>query len=97
MSLLLDLSDDRRGTKTYLPPDDRDVTAGRVVAGPLEWDGRPSCVLHGAMNCIAPPAPDEGRMFRCSTCRVGALWYPTNSKASKIAFRKAWDERVSDD
>jgi hypothetical protein len=94
MSLLLDLSDERRAGKPGLPADDRDVTNGLVVRGPVEWDGRPNCVRHGAMNAIAPPAEDEHRIYRCYSCGVGAQWYPTNSKEAKIRFRKTWDETV---
>lgn len=64
---LIDLSDERRPNKPWLPADDRDVTAGRVVTGPL---GKPACHRHGAMNRV-----DMHRsLWRCSEmyCGVGA-------------------------
>lgn len=96
MSLLLNLPDDRRAAKPWLPDSDRDVTEGRVVRGSREWDGRPDCVQHGAMQAVAPPEDDEARIYRCMNerCGVGAIWYPTNSRRAKIEFRIAWDKKV---
>jgi hypothetical protein len=94
MSLLLDLSDDRRAAKTWLPASDKDVTEGRVVKGSIVDDGRPLCATHGAMNCIAL-VDDGSRLFRCSECAVGAQWYPTNSREAKSRFRQEWDARVT--
>ena len=90
MSLLLDLSDDRRDNKPWLPDSDQDVTEGRVIKGSLATDGKPVCILHGAMNCVSPS------VWRCSEfrCGVGAQWFATNSPEAKRAFSKAWDERV---
>jgi hypothetical protein len=64
---MVDLSDDRRANKPWLPADDRDVTGGLVSAD--SW-GLPSCTWHGAMNRIS----SEGRLYRCSEsqCGVGA-------------------------
>lgn len=93
MSLLLDLSDERRFAKTWLPSDDRDVTNGLVVKSSLLWDGRPDCIRHGAMHLISPPGDDQSRIYRCSECGVGAIWYPTGSPASKRAFSRAWDSK----
>jgi hypothetical protein len=62
--MLIDLQDDRRAAKTWLPDDDRDVTNGLVEADP---EGRPRCVRHGAMNRV-----DEYRqIYRCSEFRCG--------------------------
>lgn len=62
--MLIDLSDDRRGAKPWLPDDDRDVTAGRVVE---DDDGKPACKLHGAMNRVDPIR----RIYRCQEFRCG--------------------------
>lgn len=95
MSLLLDLEDERRSAKPWLPESDKDVTEGRVVRGSREHDGKPECVDHGAMHSIAPSADDQHRLYRCSTCGVGAVWYPTNSPTAKRTFSKEWDRRVT--
>lgn len=94
MSLLLDLPDERRKAKTWLPESDKDVTEHRVIKGDTCWDGKPECVLHGSMNCIAPKGQDESRLFRCSQCGVGAIWYPTNSQVARKRFREEWDAAV---
>ena len=67
MSKIVDLSDDRRSNKPWLPEDDRDVT-GRLVTED-SW-GKPRCKLHGAMNRV-----DRYKLiYRCSEqrCGVGA-------------------------
>jgi len=65
--VIVDLSDDRRANKPWLPEDDRDVTNDLVVKGS---DGKPSCVLHGAMSRVDRFAG----YYRCSEqrCGVGA-------------------------
>lgn len=64
MSALIDVSDERRGNKPWLPPDDKDVTAGRVT---LDAHGKPACARHGAMNRV-----DKYRaIYRCSEYRCG--------------------------
>lgn len=67
---VVDLSDERRALKPWLPADDRDVTTGLVVP---TLDG-PRCVLHGAMNRVHPME----RFYRCSEqrCGVGAQIVP---------------------
>jgi hypothetical protein len=61
---VIDLSDDRRSNKPWLPADDRDVTSGLVVTD--DW-GKPSCSRHGAMNRV-----DAHRgVYRCSEFRCG--------------------------
>ena len=93
--MLRDLSDERRAAKPWLPTSDLDVTEGRVIPGPIDSDRRPMCEVHGAMNCIAPPSTqDMSRIYRCSECGVGALWWPTNSPTAKRAFTSNWDARV---
>ena len=93
MSYLDDLPDDRRAGKAGLPADDRDVTNGLVVKDPdPQWDGRPWCVRHGAMNRVDPVE----QLYRCQMCGVGARWWPTNSQEAKIRFRKEWDARVDE-
>jgi hypothetical protein len=69
--MLRDLQDARRAAKTWLPPDDRDVTNGLVVPGP---EGKPRCVRHGAMNRVDP----YRSIWRCSEfrCGVGAELVP---------------------
>lgn len=64
---VVDLSDDRRTKKDWLPADDRDVTNGLVVTD--KW-GKPACVRHGAMNRVHP----YELIYRCSEmkCGVGA-------------------------
>lgn len=91
MSYLLDITDDRRNSKPWLPTDDRDVTNGLVVKDSIQWDGKPKCVLHGAMHRIDP----NETIYRCSQCGVGCKYLPTNSQEAKIRFRKEWDSRVS--
>jgi hypothetical protein len=71
MPTLLDLADERRSAKPWLPEDDRDVTNGHVVLGE---DGKPSCRLHGAMNRV-----DQYELiYRCMNghCGVGARLEP---------------------
>jgi hypothetical protein len=61
---VIDLSDDRRDNKPWLPVDDRDVTNGLVFA---DDQGRPRCRDHGAMNRV-----DQIRkLYRCSEFRCG--------------------------
>lgn len=62
---MLDIGDDRRSAKAWLPADDRDVTSGLVVK---DDTGKPACVTHGAMNRVDP----HRRMYRCQQCGVGA-------------------------
>lgn len=66
---LFDLPDDRRAGKAGLPSDDRDVTGGRVVPDE-DWEGKPSCVQHGAMNRVDAVE----YLYRCQMCGVGARW-----------------------
>jgi hypothetical protein len=68
---LIDLSDDRRDKKPWLPADDRDVTNGLVIA---DAGGKPSCARHGAMNRVDAHA----QTWRCSEfrCGVGAALLP---------------------
>lgn len=67
MGQLLDLSDERRAAKTWLPASDRDVTEGRVIL--REWEGRqyPACVKHGAMHRLT----SQAALWRCGECGVG--------------------------
>lgn len=90
MSYLEDITDARRTNKPWLPLDDKDVSNGLVIQDSIEWDGRPVCAQHGAMNRI----DFKEYLYRCSQCGVGARWFPTNSKEAKIRFRKEWDRRV---
>lgn len=67
MNRLVDLSDERRYAKPWLPEDDRDVTNGHVI---LDRHGKPACKLHGAMNRV-----DRYELiYRCMNekCGVGA-------------------------
>jgi hypothetical protein len=67
MSRLVDLSDERRSAKSWLPEDDRDVTNGHVI---LDQHSKPACKLHGAMNRV-----DQYELiYRCMNekCGVGA-------------------------
>jgi hypothetical protein len=68
---IVDLSDERRSKKPWLPADDRDVTNGLVVEDEY---GKPACVRHGAMNRVDP----FRRIYRCSEmyCGVGAEIIP---------------------
>lgn len=95
MSLLRDLADDRRMAKPWLPAEATDASNGLVVPDSIEWDGRPMCVLHGAMAQVAPAEDDEARIHRCQEqrCGVGAIWYPTNSRVSKRTVSEAWDAK----
>lgn len=65
--MVVDLQDDRRDKKPWLPADDRDVTNGLVITG---TDGKPECRRHGAMNRVDPIR----RIYRCQEmyCGVGA-------------------------
>lgn len=67
--MLLDLSDDRRSAKPWLPLDSLDVTNGLVVEN---WkffgNGRPRCIKHGAMSRI----DQYEKIYRCQECGVGA-------------------------
>jgi hypothetical protein len=64
---LLDLSDDRRDKKPWLPEDDWDVSNGLVV---LDSWSKPACALHGAMNRVSAE-PGPVRIYRCSEMRCG--------------------------
>ena len=61
---LIDLSDERRDKKPWLPEDDRDVTSGLVT---MDLDGKPRCWRHGAMNRVDPVRS----LWRCSEFRCG--------------------------
>jgi hypothetical protein len=65
--MINDLGDARRARKTWLPPDDRDVTNGLVYE---DQHGKPACRDHGAMNRV----DSVNRFYRCSEqrCGVGA-------------------------
>jgi hypothetical protein len=65
--MIIDLQDDRRAQKTWLPypGDDRDVTNGLVHEDKY---GKPACWRHGAMNRVDP----FRRIYRCSEYRCGA-------------------------
>jgi hypothetical protein len=71
--MIIDLQDDRRAAKTWLPfgGDDRDVTNALVTEGK---DGKPRCWRHGAMNRVDP----HRRIYRCQEwhCGVGAEVVP---------------------
>jgi hypothetical protein len=60
---VVDLSDDRRANKPWLPADDRDVSNGLV----FDQSGKPACRDHGAMNRVDPIR----RLYRCSEFRCG--------------------------
>ena len=62
--MLIDLQDDRRDKKPWLPADDRDVTGGLVFE---DVHGKPACFLHGAMNRVDPVR----RIYRCQEMRCG--------------------------
>ena len=62
---VVDLTDERRSAKPWLPADDRDVTNGLVYED--DW-AKPACQRHGAMNRIDP----HERVYRCTECGVGA-------------------------
>ena len=64
--MIIDLQDDRRAAKTWLPHpgDDRDVTNGLVTE---DGDGKPRCWRHGAMNRVDPVRG----IYRCSEFRCG--------------------------
>jgi hypothetical protein len=68
---MVDLPDARREAKPWLPSDDRDVTNGLVIPGPM---GKPACSRHGAMNRVDPVRS----IWRCSEfrCGVGAELVP---------------------
>lgn len=65
--VLIDLQDERRHNKPWLPADDRDVTSGLVTE---DTHGKPACIRHGAMNRVDP----HRRIYRCQEmyCGVGA-------------------------
>jgi len=65
--VIIDLQDDRRAAKPWLPADDRDVTGGLVIE---DRHGKPACVRHGAMNRV----DRFRRVYRCQEhrCGVGA-------------------------
>ena len=62
--MVIDLQDDRRLKKPWLPDDDRDVTNGLVTE---DGDGKPRCWRHGAMNRVDP----HREIYRCSEFRCG--------------------------
>jgi hypothetical protein len=76
--MIIDLQDDRRGAKTWLPypGDDRDVTNGLVTE---DKGGKPACRWHGAMNRVDP----DRRIYRCQEmrCGVGAEVVPDGGGA----------------
>ena len=61
---LVDLSDERRAAKTWLPADDHDVSRGDVY---LDECSKPACRLHGAMNRVDP----HELIYRCMNERCG--------------------------
>lgn len=69
MSPIIDLPDERRSIKSWLPftGDDRDVTNNLVNE---DIYGKPECWRHGAMNRVDPIR----RIYRCQEmyCGVGA-------------------------
>jgi hypothetical protein len=71
--MIIDVQDDRRAAKTWLPfdGDDRDVTNGLVTE---DRHGKPACWKHGAMNRVDPVRS----IWRCSEfrCGVGAEVVP---------------------
>lgn len=71
---IIDLPDQRRTNKPWLPADDRDVTNGLVIADSFS---KPACIWHGVMNRVDPVR----RIYRCSEfqCGVGAemIWPST--------------------
>ncbi len=85
MTNIIDLSDERRAAKTWLPADDRDVTNGLVVAD--SW-GKPACVAHGAMNRISPPNDTGSRLYRCSECGVGAALVDAGDREGERGMRR---------
>jgi hypothetical protein len=74
--ILVDLPDDRRAAKKWLPEDDRDVTNGHVY---LDGHGKPACRLYGAMNRVDAHA----LVYRCMNerCGVGAQLVPDGGAA----------------
>ena len=62
--MIIDLPDDRRSAKSWLPDDDRDVTNGLVYE---DMHGKPACKRHGAMNRVDPYC----RIYRCQEFRCG--------------------------
>ena len=61
---LIDLADARRSNKPWLPADDRDFTARRVLP---DSAGKPCCRRHGAMNRVHR----FEYIYRCSEFRCG--------------------------
>jgi hypothetical protein len=73
--LLLDLSDERRDKKPWLPQNDgMDVRDGLVMLEcyPLLTDAFPACREHGAMLAMT----EECHVWRCGEwkCGVGAIY-----------------------
>jgi hypothetical protein len=64
---VIDLPDDRRGNKPWLPADDRDVTNGLVALVGSDVGWYPHCRRHGAMNRVDP----HRSIWRCSEFRCG--------------------------
>jgi len=62
--MIIDLSDERRANKPWLPADDHDVTNGLVID---DGHGLPACQRHGAMNRVDP----HRSIWRCSEFRCG--------------------------
>ena len=76
MRKLIDLPDERRAAKSWLPASDKDVTEGRVIWRDFPAGRYPACVEHGALLRVSPP---PHRIYRCMapigefrTCGVGA-------------------------
>jgi len=73
-NILLDLEDERRSKKPWLPQDDRDVTNLWVYldAYPGCEGLYPACVIHGAMLCVS----EERHIWRCGEhqCGLGAIY-----------------------
>ena len=76
--MIIDVQDDRRGAKTWLPHpgDDRDVTNELVTE---DKGGKPACWRHGAMNRVDPAR----RIYHCQEmrCGVGAEVVPDSGGA----------------
>lgn len=65
---LIDLPDERRDKKPWLPQNDgRDVSDGLVVLDDFTAGRYPSCWRHGAINRVMA----ERRVYRCQEMRCG--------------------------
>lgn len=71
---LLDLEDERRNKKPWLPQSGNDVSEGWIslVEYPNLTDYWPACKEHGALLCVAI----EGHIWRCGEfeCGAGAIY-----------------------